>query len=381
MKDVVLKSKTTMEKKNVKNKMGNIDYSLLWVIIILLSIGAIMVYSASSYYALYTEGSSAHFMKKEMIWVIAGFLGMVFTMSIDYHKYKKITPFLFIITILVLIAVLFGPSINGAKRWIRLGPLSFQPSELAKYVVVLYLAMHIDRSKFRIRRFWSGTIFYLTMAGIFAGLIYLEENLSITAIVCMVAWIMVYVGGAKKSHVLSLVPAGVAVGLIGIFSSSYRIDRFTSFLDPWKDVSGNSYQLIQSFYALGSGGTFGVGLGESRQKALFMPEPHNDFIFSIIGEELGFIGCLFLILLFVFIAFKGIKIAVTARDHYGLLLAVGITSVITIQAIINIAVVTGSMPVTGVPMPFVSYGGTSLVFNMLAMGILLNISRQRKEAN
>ena len=195
----------------------------------------------------------------------------------------------------------------------------------------------------------------------------------------MVSFIMILVGGAKLSHLFSLIPIGLSAGLGLIFMESYRLQRLTSFLDPWADPSGDSYQLIQSLYALGSGGLFGVGLGNSRQKALFMPEPHNDFIFAIIGEELGLIGCVAIISIFIFIVIKGTSIAVKARDNYGYLLAIGIISVIAIQAIINIAVVTGSMPVTGVPMPLISYGGTSLVFNLCAIGILLNISRQSKE--
>lgn len=301
-------------------------------------------------------------------------------MSIDYHAYKKWTPWLVIITIGLLVLVLFaGVDINGARRWIRLGPLSFQPSELAKYVVVLYLALLIDKRRGKIKEFKGGTLYYLAIAAVFAGLIILEKNLSITAIIMMVAFIMILVGGAKLSHLFSLIPIGLSAGLGLIFMEKYRLQRLTSFLDPWADPSGDSYQLIQSLYALGSGGLFGVGLGNSRQKALFMPEPHNDFIFAIIGEELGLIGCVAIISMFIFIVIKGTSIAVKARDNYGYLLAIGIISVIAIQAIINIAVVTGSMPVTGVPMPLISYGGTSLVFNLSAIGILLNISRQGKE--
>ena len=372
----------TKKRKRKEINMKSIDYILLCALLILLFIGIIMVYSSSSYYALYQKDiySTDYYFFKEITWAIVGLIGMGITMSIDYHFYKKITPWLVLITLTLLVLVLFiGADINGAVRWIRLGPLSFQPSELAKYVVVLYLALLIDRRKSKIKKFGEGTIFYLCIAGVFAGLILLERNLSITAIVMMVAFIMILVGGAKISHLLSLIPVGLAAGITLIFSQSYRLDRLTSFLNPWADPSGNSYQLIQSLYALGSGGIFGVGLGNSRQKALFMPEPHNDFIFAIIGEELGLIGCIAIISIFMFIVIRGATIAVKARDNYGFLLGMGIISVIAIQSIINIAVVSGSMPVTGVPMPFISYGGTSLVFNLGAMGILLNISRQSKD--
>lgn len=375
-------SKGKVKRRKMKKiNMKSIDYALLCALLLLLFIGVVMVYSSSSYYALYQKDvyNTDYYFIKEITWVIVGTIGMAITMSIDYHIYKKFTPWLVLITLALLIIVLFaGADINGAVRWIRLGPLSFQPSELAKYVLVLYLALLIDKRKNKIKKFGEGTILYLCIAAVFAGLVLLEKNLSITAIIMMVAFIMILVGGAKISHLLSLVPVGIAAGLALIFTQSYRLDRLTSFLNPWADPSGDSYQLIQSLYALGSGGIFGVGLGNSRQKALFMPEPHNDFIFSIIGEELGLIGCIFIIAIFMFIVIRGTTIAVKVRDNYGFLLAIGIISVIAIQAIINIAVVSGSMPVTGVPMPFISYGGTSLVFNLGAMGILLNISRQSK---
>lgn len=374
------RSRSTLRRKKIK--MKNIDYSLLCAILVLLVIGIVMVYSSSSYYALYQKDvyNSDFYFFKEITWSVVGIIGMIVTMSVDYHIYKKWTPWIVIITLGLLVVVLFaGADINGAVRWIRLGPLSFQPSELAKYVVVLYLALLIDQRKGKIKKFGEGTIFYLAIAAVFAVLILLEKNLSITAIVMMVAFVMILAGGAKISHLLSLIPIGLTAGMGLIFVESYRLKRLTSFLNPWADTSGDSYQLVQSLYALGSGGLFGVGLGNSRQKALFMPEPHNDFIFAIIGEELGLIGCIFIICLFIFIAIKGTSIAVKARDNYGYLLAIGIISVISIQAIINIAVVTGSMPVTGVPMPLISYGGTSLVFNLSAIGILLNISRQCKE--
>lgn len=375
-------SKGKVKRRKMKKiNMKSIDYALLCSLLLLLFIGVVMVYSSSSYYALYQKDvyNTDYYFIKEITWVIVGTIGMAITMSIDYHIYKKFTPWLVLITLALLIIVLFaGADINGAVRWIRLGPLSFQPSELAKYVLVLYLALLIDKRKNKIKKFGEGTILYLCIAAVFAGLVLLEKNLSITAIIMMVAFIMILVGGAKISHLLSLVPVGIAAGLALIFTQSYRLDRLTSFLNPWADPSGDSYQLIQSLYALGSGGIFGVGLGNSRQKALFMPEPHNDFIFSIIGEELGLIGCIFIIAIFMFIVIRGTTIAVKVRDNYGFLLAIGIISVIAIQAIINIAVVSGSMPVTGVPMPFISYGGTSLVFNLGAMGILLNISRQSK---
>lgn len=372
------KSKVRKKRRKV-SKMKDIDYGLLCGIILILFIGVVMVYSSSSYYALYENESSEFFIMKELLWTVVGIIAMCFTMSFDYHNYKKFTPLVLIVAFISLIAVLFFGSINGAVRWIRIGPLSFQPSELGKYAVVLYLAYVIDNGKGRIEDFWRGAISYLLIPGLIAILVLSGKNLSITVIIAVVSIIMVIAGGAKIKYILSLIPLGFA-GVVGLIAMEpYRLTRFTTFLDPWGAHSDDSYQLIQSFYALGSGGIFGVGLGNSRQKALFMPEPHNDFIFAIIGEELGLIGAMFVILLFIFITIKGATIAVKAKDNYGYLLAIGIISIIAIQAVINIAVVTGSMPVTGVPLPLISYGGTSLVFNLTALGILLNISRQNKE--
>ncbi|ASW42545.1 stage V sporulation protein E [Clostridium isatidis] len=373
--------KRKINSKKKKNNMKNIDYGLLCVIFLLLFVGIIMVYSSSSYYALYEKNSPEYFFFKEILWTGVGICAMLFTMAIDYHYYKKITGQMFIITLIFLVLVLFiGAEVNGARRWIRLGPLSFQPSELAKYVLVIYLAKQLDRKNSNINKFFKGVVLYLGISAVFAGLVLLEKNLSITAIIMIVAVIMVFVGGAKVSHLLPIFPAGLLAGVALIFVAPYRLKRLTSFMNPWADPSGDSYQLIQSIYALGSGGLFGVGLGNSRQKALFMPEPHNDFIFAILGEEFGFIGCILVILLFMYLIYKGVYVAVKAKDNYGFLLATGIVSIISIQAVINIAVVSGSMPVTGVPLPLISYGGTSLVINLLALGILLNISRQSKNA-
>ena len=360
-----------------KAKMGEIDYGIFYAVIILLAIGVIMIYSASSYYAMFKEGDSMVYLKKQLLWAITGLIAMGFMASFDYHKIRKITPHILITTIPLLIAVFFFPAVNGAKRWIQLGPLSFQPSELTKYAVVMFLAMSLDAKGDGVKKFWTGIVPYLGVSGFFAAMILAEKNLSIAAIIMIVTFILLFVSGGRLQDLFGKVaPVLLIAVMFFIFGEDYRRARMLNFLNPWKDPAGDGYQLIQSFYALGAGGITGLGLGQSRQKTLYMPEPHNDFIFSIIGEELGLIGCLFIVSLFVFFVWRGIKVAIKAKDSYGTLLAIGITSIIAVQAIINIAVVTGSMPVTGVPMPFISYGGTSLVINMMAMGILLNISRQ-----
>jgi len=280
------------------------------------------------------------------------------------------------VTMVLLGVVLLFPSINGASRWIQVGPLSLQPSEIAKYVVVLILAKGIEKNGERIKKFFPTVFVYLLVAAFFAGFVYLEKNLSIATVIMIVSIIVIYVGGAKGWQLGAIILSLLPVGLIFILAEPYRLTRLKNFMNPWSDPNGAGYQAIQSLYALGSGGIAGVGLGQSRQKCYYIPEPHNDFIFSIIGEELGFVGCVAIIILFLVLIQRGIKIAIHAKDVYGTLLAVGITSVIAIQAMINIAVVTGAIPVTGVPLPFISSGGSSLVINLTAMGILLNISSQ-----
>ena len=369
--------KVSSPKKRRKRIMGEIDYGVFYTVLLLVAIGTVMIYSASSYYSMFTSGDSMSFLKKQLMLVPLGFGMMMFMMGFDYHKLKKYSVALILGCIPLLFAVFFFKDVNGAQRWIRLGPLSFQPSDLTKYAVVIFLAMGLEAKGEGIKKFWTGVVPYLGVAGFYAVLILAEKNLSIASVIMIVSFIMIFVSGAKNKHLFGIVAPGmIALALLAIFSSDYRRARMLNFVNPWKDAAGNGYQLIQSFYALGAGGITGLGLGQSRQKTLYMPEPHNDFIFSIIGEELGLIGCLFIITLFLIFIWRGINIALKAKDTYGTLLAVGITSVIAVQCIINIAVVTGSMPVTGVPLPFISYGGTSLVINMTAMGILLNISRQ-----
>ena len=364
-----------------KKILGEADYGIFYSLFLLLSIGIVMIYSASSFYAMFKYKNSMYYLIRQGAFAIIGIIALIMMMKLDYHKLKKITPYLLIGTIPLLIAVFFFPEVNGARRWIKLGILSFQPSELTKYVVVMFLAMSIDLKGDRIKKFWDGLVPYLGVAGFFAAMILAEKNMSIATIIMIVTFIMLFVAGGQIKHLFGIIfPAMFSLAIFFIFSSDYRRARMLNFIDPWKDAAGDGYQLIQSFYALGAGGITGLGLGESRQKILYMPEPHNDFIFSIIGEELGLVGCLFIIGLFLFLIWRGVRVAIKARDTYGKLLAVGITSIIAVQAIINIAVVTGSMPVTGVPMPFISYGGTSLVINLMAMGILLNISSQIEQS-
>lgn len=361
--------------KKPKVKLGDIDFYLFAIIVLLLTIGVVMVYSASSYFAAFKYDNAEYFLWRQLAWAVLGVVGMIFTMNIDYHVYKKYTRIIIIFTFIALCLVFVFPPVKGAQRWIRLGPASFQPSELAKYVVVLFVAKNITAHTDNIKSLIRGVLPNLIFAGFFAGMILLEKNLSIATITILVCVIMLFVAGTKLWQ-MGLLGGGVfAFGATFILIEPYRMNRLTGFLDPWSDAQDTGYQLVQSLLALGSGGLTGVGIGQSRQKCFYIPEPHNDFIFSVIGEELGFIGCAVIIILFILFLWRGIMAATKAKDLYGALLATGITSVVVLQALINIAVVSGSMPVTGVPLPFISAGGSSLVINLIFMGVLLNITR------
>ncbi|MGG7163974.1 stage V sporulation protein E [Clostridium ihumii] len=363
--------------RKTKKRLGEIDFVLFAIILTLTSFGVLMVYSASSYSAAFNSNNAEFYLWKQLSWAVIGTIAMIITMNIDYHIYKKHTGKLMILTIILLLLVFLFPPINGARRWISLGPLgNLQPSEIAKYVVVLFLAMYIDRKGEKIKEFKQGLFPCLAVTCVYAGLILAEKNLSITMITILVATTMLIVAGIDLKKVFALGTVVVLGGITGIILEPYRARRITGFLNPWESAQGDGYQLIQSLLALGSGGLTGVGIGQSRQKCFYIPEPHTDFIFAIIGEELGFLGCLFVIVLFVMFLWRGLVTILRSKDVYAMMLSTGIVAIITFQALINIAVVTVSMPTTGVPLPFISYGGSSLVINMAAMGILLNITRQ-----
>lgn len=365
-----------------KRRWGEIDFWLLATILLLVVIGVSSVYSASYNVAYFRTGDSGFYLFRQGMFAVLGIIAMIIVMQIDYHKYnnQRLMVLLIGFTIVLLIVVLFMPPVNGARRWIDLGVTTVQPSEIAKYVVVLTLAKVLENKSHKMDKV-STLVVALGIAGVFAGLVIIEPNMSIASVILIVSGVMIVMAGAKWSHIFTLLIGGVAGLAAMIAIAPYRMKRFTSFLNPWADPKGDGYQLIQSLYALASGGILGVGLGNSRQKMMYIPEPHNDFIFAIIGEELGLIGCIALIAIYCFFIYRGFKVALRAKDTYGSLLAIGITSVIAVQAMVNIAVVTGSMPVTGVPLPFISYGGSALVFNLIAMGILLNISRQSRMKN
>ena len=358
-----------------------IDYTLLITVLLLLTIGLIMVLSASSPTSLSESGNSYKYFVKQGIFAIVGLVAMTFISNIDYRFYKKFYKIAYIIAIILLVAVLvFGKTINNAKRWIYVTEsLSFQPSELVKFCMIIFYAAILTKNREELKFFVKGWLKHLIMLVPVIGLLIIEPHLSASVVIIGIVGIMMVIAGCKLWQIV--VPGvGIGVPLAGILilkvkKFAHAIERITTFIDPWQDKLGAGYQVIQSLYAIGSGGLFGAGLGQSKQKYLYLPEPQNDFIFSVLAEELGFIGCTFVIILFAIFIWRGILIAMKAPDMFGSLVAVGITAMIGIQVIVNIAVVTSSMPATGMPLPFFSYGGTALVILLCQIGVLLNISR------
>lgn len=358
-----------------------IDYILLIAVLSLVVIGLLFVYSASYYSANITYGNKYFFLTKQALGAAIGFAAMMLLAKINLGFVKKLWIAGVVISI-VLLCLVFVPVIGvenyGAKRWIGFGSFTLQPSEIAKFAYVLFCAAYMsktDMTKFRY------CILPICVGAVFCGLIIAEPNMSITMCMALLMLIMLFLGGMKWRHfVLMLVPFALAVPLL-IVMEPYRLQRLFAFIDPWASPKDEGYQLIQSLYALGGGGWFGVGLFNSRQKYRFLPFAESDFVFAVIGEELGLFGCLLIFALYLVVIIRGVRIAVNCKDKFGCFLAGGISAVVAVQSLLNFAVVTGSIPPTGLPLPLVSYGGTSLVVFMSAMGILLNLSAQVKDNN
>ena len=363
---------------NQKNKKVKGDIFLPIAVIILAIIGTIFIYSASNYSANKTYGDSFYFVKKQVIGISLGIVAMLFTCFFDYKKLVKFTLPVAIISIVLLIMV-FVPGIGvenyGAKRWIGVGGITLQPSEIAKFSLILFSATYMTKNTDKIKTF-LGILPVLLFGGTICLLIIIEPNMSITVCVVLLMLTILFAGGMRIKHFLFLIIPAVLVGVILIVIEPYRLSRLMAFINPWSSPKGEGYQLLQSLYALGSGGWFGVGLFNSRQKYAFLPFAESDFILSVIGEEIGFVGLLMLFLLLFFIMYRGLRIASKSKDTFGFLLAVGITLIFGIQTIINALVVTGSIPPTGLPLPLVSSGNTSIIIFMAEMGILYNISSQ-----
>jgi len=355
------------------------NHWILIIVLALVSIGIVMVLSASGGMADYRYGSSAKFFLKQVLWVVLGIFSLLFFSVFDYNKLKKFVVPLLIFTVLLLISVLlFGTTAGGAKRWLRFGPVGFQPSEIAKITVIIFLSWYIDRRTSRIKNFKDGFFKPFFIVGIIAFLIFLERDFGVPLLIFLTTIILLFIGGANNLYIIFAAAAAVPVVIYAVIKEPYRLKRITTFLDPWADPQGAGYQLVQSLIAMGSGGLYGVGLGESKVKMLFLPAPHTDFIFPIIGEEFGFIGTMVILSLFLALFVFGIKIAVNAKNLFGTLLAFGITIMITSHALINMSVSVGVIPTKGLTLPFISFGGSSVLVMLTSVGILLNIGKQLK---
>lgn len=355
---------------------GKGDIGLIATSLCLSLLGLVFIYSASCYSAKLESGDAFHYVKTQSLALILGVFAMIIFSNTNLKSIEKISPILYIISLALLGAVflpIIGVESYGAKRWLNLGVFTIQPSEYAKFFMVAFIARfasRVDMKKF------GNLLIVLLIGGAVCVLIMLEPNMSITMCVVAVLFVMLYASGSKLWHLAILILPVIAGAIVLILIEPYRLQRLLAFLDPWQSPLDEGYQLIQSYYALGSGGLFGVGLFNSRQKYLFLPFAESDFILSIIGEETGLLGVLVIMILFCIILIKGIKIAKNARDRFSCYLAVGITAVTTVQALLNMAVVCGAIPPTGLPLPFVSAGGSSLVAYLGAMGVLNAIKKQ-----
>lgn len=354
------------------------DYWLALAVIALAGLGLVMVYSASAIVAQDRFGDSSFFFKRQAVWVLLGTAAAMIAQRIHYEQLRRVTPLFVLITLVVLTLVLIpgiGRIAGGARRWLTIGPASFQPAEAAKMAMALYMARFLTARTADVQGLQRGVLPPVLLAGLMLGLIVLQPDMGSAILVGLVMAAMLFVGGARLLHLLGLSLAGAPILAVAVLGEEYRRRRILAFLDPWADPQGMGFHIIQSLLALGSGGIFGVGLGASRQKYFYLPERHTDFIFAIVGEELGLIGTASVLLLFALFAYRGFRIARAAPTRYAGLLASGITAMVLLQAVVNIGVTTGMLPITGVPLPFLSFGGSSLVFTMIGVGMLLNISQ------
>ncbi len=354
---------------------------LILVTIALLLIGVVMVYSASAILAMRQYGDAILFLKKQILWIVIGLLAMLMVSRIPYPHWQTGALPMMLLTVCFLIAVLIpsvGIEINGSRRWLGMGLVTVQPSELARLCMVIYLASYLAKRRDRLGDFVQGFLPPVMVVGLLLSLILAEPDFGTAVVMAMMAGILLFVGGVRLKHLWGVGILIIPVIYALVMTIGYRRERLLAFLDPWKDPGGGGFQIIQSFLAMGQGGPLGEGLGEGRQKLFFLPYPHTDFIFAVIGEELGLVGTLAIVDLFALLAWRGIRIAMSAPDLFGRYLAFGITMMIVLQAQVNMAVVTGLLPTKGLTLPLLSYGGSSLVTNLVGVGILLNVAHARR---
>jgi cell division protein FtsW len=359
------------------------DKLLFVATMLLVCTGVVMVYSASAVMAMERFNDPHWFLKKQLAWAVMGLAVLPIVMRVDYRNYRQPAVIWVVLALsgLALIAVLFGPRVNGATRWLGLGPLGVQPSELAKVAVILFMAALLERRMDRIDEVGYSLLPIAVVVGAVVGLILLEPDLGTALCIVMIASVMVFAAGINYRYVAGLFLLALPALYFVIATSEYRRRRVLAFLDPWADPLGDGWQMIQSMIAVGTGGVFGRGLMGGVQKLFYVPEPHNDFIYSVIGEELGLLGASLVLACFCVIAWRGLRTAVRAPDRFGAFLAIGLTTMVVFQAFFNISVVLGLLPPKGIPLPFVSAGGSSLLINLVGMGMLLNVSQHASSSH
>ena len=354
------------------------DLWLFGLVLALVSLGVVMVYSASAIIAADRLGDPFFFLKKQLFWAALGFGCLWGALALDYRWLERLVVPLLVLSIVLLVLVLvppFGQSINGTRRWFRVGPLSFQPVELAKFALVLYLAAFLTRRQELVRSFTKGLLPPLLVAGVMAALTILQPDLGNSLTLVLLTLALGYLAGARVTHMLAITAAALPLLAVLIAMKPYRWRRMVAFVNPWDDPQGSGFQIIQSFLALGSGGWLGRGLGESKQKLFYLPEPYTDFIFAILGEELGLLGAAAVIILFALVIWRGLRVGLRAPDAFGSYLALGLTLMLATQTVVNLGVVMGALPTKGLPLPFISFGGSALCMTMFSAGVLLNISQ------
>lgn len=351
------------------------DFGLFFVVIVLVLFGLVMIYSSSGAFAYERFGHSYSLLAKQALAALIGLALLIFLMNFDYRKLFYIDD-VFLVAAIILTILTFVPALTVGSQWLRLGPLNFQPTELLKFSLILYLAAFMVRKEGELKCF-SKILPPILILGIVSMLALLQSDFGMALVFAAIVLFMLFIGGVRISHLLAMVFSSLPLLYLLIFQSGYRQARIISFLNPFQYSDAEGYHLIQSLVAIGSGGFFGRGLGASREKLFYLPSAHNDFIFSITGEELGFAGALFLISGFIILGYKGLKIALQAPDRFGFLLAAGITFVLGVQAGINLGVAVGVLPITGLTLPFISYGGSSLLISLMMVGVLLNISKSK----
>lgn len=369
--------RATSNENPAMERIRHFDHAIVISALTLVGIGIVMIYSSSSIIAQERFHDSFHFLKRQGTFIGLGILMMFVTMNIPYDFWRKMAYPLVCLSLLTLLALHIpgsGIEVGGASRWLRISVFSFQPSELAKVVIVIYLAYSLSKKKEKIQTFSIGFLSHILIVSAFLFLIIIEPDLGTALTIGLLAMTMMLVAGTRLVYILLTVFISIPLFFYHIIQNEYQMRRIFAFLNPWEVATGSGYQIVQSFIAFGSGGLFGVGLGDGKQKLFYLPEPHTDFIFSVIGEELGFFGVLVVIFVFLILIIAGMRVALRAKDDFGALLGLGLTSIIAFGAIFNISVVLGLIPTKGLTLPFISYGGTSLVVHLIAVGILVNIA-------